>query len=61
LGIASVIDAASAVAVIAFGALFALGETVLSPISPALVNALATDELRGRYNALASMVWGVSA
>lgn len=59
-GIASVIDAASAVAVIAFGALFALGETVLSPISPALVNALATDELRGRYNALASMVWGVS-
>jgi hypothetical protein len=25
-----------------------------------MVNALATDELRGRYNALAGMIWGVS-
>lgn len=64
LGMASLIDVASAVTsavgVIAFAAIFALGETLLSPTSPALVNALATDELRGRYNALASMVWGVS-
>ena len=64
LGLAAVIDVGSAVAsalgVIAFGAIFAVGETLLSPTSPALVNALATDALRGRYNALASMVWGIS-
>jgi MFS family permease len=64
LGLAAVIDIDSAIVsasgVIAFGAIFAVGETLLSPTSPALVNALATDALRGRYNALASMVWGVS-
>jgi MFS family permease len=64
LGAAGLIDGTSAfvsaAGVIAFGAIFAVGETLLSPISPALVNALATDELRGRYNALSGMVWGVS-
>ena len=48
------------VAVIACAAVFAFGETLLSPISPTLLNALATDELRGRFNALGSMVWGTS-
>ncbi|MDI1464233.1 MFS transporter [Catellatospora sp. KI3] len=65
LGIAGYVDGrstvVSAVGVIAFGGIFALGETLLSPINPALVNELASDELRGRYNALSSMVWGVSA
>ena len=28
---------------------------------PAVVNALATDELRGRYNAISSMTWGLTA
>lgn len=64
LGAAGLVDGTSAfvsaAGVIAFGAIFAVGETLLSPISPALVNALATDELRGRYNALSGMVWGVS-
>jgi MFS family permease len=31
---------------------FALGEALLSPTLPALVNDLAPDELRGRYNAV---------
>lgn len=39
---------------------FAIGETLMSPVMPAITNALATDELRGRYNALASMTWGLS-
>lgn len=40
---------------------FALGETLLSPINPALTNALASDELRGRYNAMGAMIWGITA
>jgi hypothetical protein len=39
---------------------FACGETLMSPVLPAITNALATDELRGRYNAMGSMVWGVT-
>ncbi|GAA4691199.1 MFS transporter [Phytohabitans rumicis] len=40
--------------------IFSLGETLLSPVMPALTNALATDELRGRYNAMNSVVFGLS-
>lgn len=46
--------------VIACSMIFAFGETLMSPVMPAITNALATDELRGRYNAMASMVWGIS-
>jgi len=64
LGVAGAVDgrnlAVSAVAVIGCAAVFAFGETLLSPISPTLLNAMATDELRGRFNALGSMVWGIS-
>jgi len=41
-------------------AVFALGETIWSPIYPAMVNDLASDELRGRYNAVSSWTWGVA-
>ncbi|WP_148611489.1 MFS transporter [Nocardioides rubriscoriae] len=40
--------------VAAFASVFALGETLLQPTIPALVNDLAPDHLRGRYNALSS-------
>jgi MFS family permease len=40
--------------------LFGVGETLWAPISPALVNDLAPEELRGRYNALSSTAWTVS-
>lgn len=64
LGAAGVIDGTSAlvpaVGVILCAAVFAVGETLLSPIYPALVNALATDELRGRYNATGSIIFGIS-
>jgi MFS family permease len=38
-------------------AVFALGETLWSPTFPALLNDLAPEALRGRYNALGSMSW----
>jgi MFS family permease len=50
----------AAIAVIAFGAIFAVGETMMTPVLPTITNALAPDELRGRYNAMAGMVFGLS-
>jgi MFS family permease len=40
--------------------MFGLGETLWAPLAPALVNSLATEELRGRYNALQGMTWTVA-
>ncbi|HEY5185831.1 MAG TPA: MFS transporter [Actinomycetes bacterium] len=39
---------------------FALGETIFQPVMPALVNELAPAHLRGRYNAMSSLVWNVA-
>ena len=39
---------------------FAFGETLWSPVAPALLNDLAPEHLRGRYNAFQSVLWGVS-
>jgi MFS family permease len=64
LGAAGLVDGDNALlaslGVIACAAVFATGETILSPVMPALTNAMATDELRGRYNAMISIIWGVS-
>ncbi len=49
------------VCVVLASAVFACGETLMSPILPAVTNALATDELRGRYNAISGMSWGVTS
>jgi MFS family permease len=43
------------------GGVFGLGETILSPVTPALVNDLASDHLRGRYNAANSVAFQVAA
>jgi MFS family permease len=48
------------VGVIACSVIFAMGETLISPVMPAITNSLATDALRGRYNAVGSMIFGVS-
>jgi hypothetical protein len=48
-------------AVAGCGIVFALGEVVMSPILPSLTNSLASDELRGRYNTMSSMTFGVTA
>jgi MFS family permease len=36
---------------------FGVGETMLSPSLAPLVNGLAPDHLRGRYNAASTMAW----
>lgn len=41
-------------------AIFALGETVWSPIGSALQNVIAPEHLRGRYNAIGGQVWVVA-
>ena len=40
---------------------FALGETLLQPTVPVLVNALAPDHLRGRYNAVSGAAFSTAA
>ncbi|MGH2809035.1 MAG: MFS transporter, partial [Actinomycetota bacterium] len=42
--------------IVALGVL-GLAETILSPTIPAMVNDLAPNELRGRYNALHALAW----
>jgi MFS family permease len=44
--------AGNAILIVASLGIFALGEALLSPTLPALVNDLAPEELRGRYNAV---------
>ncbi len=39
---------------------FAIGETLWQPVAPALVNELAPEHLRGRYNAFGSLTWNVA-
>ena len=41
--------------------IFALGETLWSPMGPALVNQIAPEHLRGRYNAAFGVTWGLSS
>ncbi|HLN75554.1 MAG TPA: MFS transporter [Nocardioidaceae bacterium] len=40
--------------------MFGLGETLWAPLAPAIVNDLALEEVRGRYNALQGMTWTVA-
>jgi MFS family permease len=47
--------------VAACAAMFGLGETLLQPTIPALVNDLAPDHLRGRYNAVSSAAFQLAA
>jgi MFS family permease len=47
--------------VAAMASVFALGETLLQPTIPALVNDLAPDHLRGRYNALSAAAFQLAA
>lgn len=51
---------AAVAAVVGLG-LFGVAETLWAPVAPALVNALAPERLRGRYNAASSLAWTVSS
>ena len=51
---------ASTPVALVFAALFGLGEVFQSPAMQPLVNALASDELRGRYNALSGAMFSIA-
>lgn len=38
---------------------FGLSETLWAPVAPALVNSLAREDLRGRYNSVQGMAWTI--
>jgi MFS family permease len=62
VGVAGLVGGLVAVVLlIASTGIFGLGETLLSPVSPALLNDLASDHLRGRYNAANSLAFQVAA
>ena len=62
LGSSLLLPAAGAITVIMLSsAVFALGETVWAPVAPSLINDLAPDHLRGRYNSSMSLVWSLSS
>jgi MFS family permease len=54
-------DVLPVIGIVACGGVFAIAETIFSPLQPALNNALATDDLRGRYNAIGSMTFGITS
>ncbi len=41
-------------------AVFAIGETMWSPVSPGLLNDIAPEQLRGRYNAMGTGAFGLA-
>lgn len=61
LGVGATTPWLAAPGVFACAAVFALGEVAMAPVTPAITNALAPDALRGRYNALSSMVFSATA
>lgn len=57
-----VVPGVLAIAAVVVGlGLFGLGETLWAPVAPAIVNDLAREDMRGRYNALQGMTWTVGS
>jgi MFS family permease len=62
VGVAGLVGGAFAFVVFVVSAgIFGSGETLQSPVVPAVVNDLASDHLRGRYNAANSVAFQVAA
>ena len=62
VGAAGLVGGALAVGLlVASGGIFGLGETLNAPVAPSLVNDLASDQLRGRYNAANSIAFQMAA
>lgn len=62
VALSDAVPAPLAVATVVVGlGLFGLGETLWAPVAPALVNDLAREDVRGRYNALQGMTWTVGS
>lgn len=61
IALSDAVDGWTSVGLVVVGlGVFGLGETLWAPIAPAIVNDLASEELRGRYNALQGMTWTVA-
>ena len=62
LGVAGLVPngAVAVIAVIAGLAVFGSAETIWAPVMPALINGLADERVRGRYNAMSGMTWTIS-
>ena len=52
---------AAAIGVCLFHVFFGIGETMLNPTMPAIVNDLASDHTRGRYNATTALAFQLGA
>jgi MFS family permease len=62
VGVAGLVGGALAFALLVVSAgVFGSGETLNSPVIPAVVNDLSSDHLRGRYNAANSVAFQVAA
>lgn len=60
-GVAAMVPPATAGLLFCVGlAVFAVGETMWSPVSPGLLNDLAPEQLRGRYNAMGTGAFGLA-
>ncbi|MBI3429179.1 MAG: MFS transporter [Actinobacteria bacterium] len=59
LALAGISPGVAVPAIIVCQFIFAIGEMVWSPILPAVVNQLAPDHLRGRYNSAATNTWQI--
>ncbi|MCA0329578.1 MAG: MFS transporter [Actinobacteria bacterium] len=61
LAASSLVGPVAAAIIITLGvSVFAVGETLWSPVAPSLVNDFAAPHLRGRYNAVGGLVWSVA-
>lgn len=59
LGLAMPADATIACLCLAMS-IFAVGETMYSPVGSAIVNEIAPEHLRGRYNTAAGLSWSIA-
>jgi len=59
LAIAGIMKEFAVPAIILCQFIFAIGEMVWSPIMPAIVNQIAPDHLRGRYNSASTNTWQI--
>lgn len=61
VSLSGVLPTAAAIAAVVVGlGVFGLGETLFSPLGPAILNDLAPEHLRGRYNAVGTGAWTVA-
>ena len=59
LALAGVMKGFAVPAIILCQFVFAIGEMIWSPIMPAIVNQIAPDHLRGRYNSASTNTWQI--